>query len=71
MSRKQDSFYFETFIACAEDSCEAAYMIKNALKDFKPEELKEKLDELHKIEHRADEKKHRKMCIRDSGKGFL
>ncbi|HIR26680.1 MAG TPA: DUF47 domain-containing protein [Candidatus Choladousia intestinigallinarum] len=59
MSKKQDSFYFETFIACAEDSCEAAYMIKNALKDFRPDELRGKLDELHEIEHRADEKKHR------------
>lgn len=58
MAKKQDSFYFENFIACAEDSCEAAQMLKETLQDFNPEELKEKLDELHEIEHRADMKKH-------------
>lgn len=58
MAKKQDLFYFENFIACAEDSCEAAQMLKETLQDFNPEELKEKLDELHEIEHRADMKKH-------------
>ncbi|MCD8153941.1 MAG: DUF47 family protein [Clostridiales bacterium] len=58
MSRKQDAFYFDSFIACAELSCQAAYMLEKTISHFVPEDLRERLDEIHKIEHRADEKKH-------------
>lgn len=58
MSKKQDDFYFQNFIECVGFSCDAANMLKQILSDFKPEETKEKLDALHKIEHAADEKKH-------------
>ena len=55
MAKKQDSFYFDNFIACAEDSCKAAEMLKEALENFQPDSL---LDRLHEIEHSADIKKH-------------
>ncbi len=58
MAKKQDSFYFDNFVACAEDSCRAAQMLKAALENFKPENLKEQLDMIHEVEHSADAKKH-------------
>lgn len=58
MSRKQDTFYFDTFISCAEEACLAADLLKRTLSDFDPEETESKLEEIHTIEHRADEKKH-------------
>ena len=36
MAKKQDSFYFENFIACAEDSFLAAEMLKGTLEDSVP-----------------------------------
>lgn len=61
--KKQDTFYFETFTACAADACEAANMLKGVLENFKPDELSEKLDQIHEIEHRADVKKHEIMDV--------
>ena len=58
MAKKQDSFYFDNFVACAEDSCRAAQMLKETLEDFRPDELKGRLDRIHEIEHSADMKKH-------------
>ena len=58
MAKKQDSFYFDKFIACAEDSCRAAEMLKGTLEDFRTEGLQERLDRLHEIEHSEDMKKH-------------
>ena len=58
MSKKQDTFYFEHFIACAEDVCLAADLLKKTLEDYHPEEASGKLDEIHRIEHQADEKQH-------------
>ena len=58
MSKKQDSFYFENFCACAEYACQAAHCLEDALKNFDPQRLHDMLDGLHKVEHAADEKKH-------------
>lgn len=58
MAKKQDSFYFDNFIACAEDSCKAAEMLKEVLENFQPDSLQGRLDRLHEIEHSADIKKH-------------
>lgn len=58
MAKKQDSFYFDNFVACAEDSCRAAQMLKETLEEFDPGSLKEKLDLIHEIEHSGDAKKH-------------
>lgn len=58
MAKKQDSYYFETFIACAEDACTAAHMLKEALEDFMPDDLKSRLEKIHEVEHSADVKKH-------------
>ena len=58
MSKKQDDFYFQNFIECAGYSCQAAHLLKEILSDFKPEDTRLRLDELHNIEHEADVKKH-------------
>ena len=54
MSKKQDDFYFQNFIECAGYSCQAAHLLKEILSDFKPEDTRLRLDELHKIEHEPD-----------------
>lgn len=58
MSKKQDAFYFENFSACASYACEAAHYLEDVFKNFDPDHLHEMLDELHKVEHAADTKKH-------------
>ena len=61
MSKKQDAFYFENYISCAEYAVQAAQMLKDTLMNFKAKEMKKKLDEIHAIEHAADEKNHELM----------
>ena len=58
MAKKQDAFYFDNFIACAEDSCRAAEMLRGTLEDFHTDGLQATLEKLHEIEHSADMKKH-------------
>ncbi len=58
MSKKQDSFYFQNFISCAEYSCQAAHLLKETMSHFDVASLSQKLDEMHKVEHAADMKKH-------------
>ena len=58
MARKQDAYYFDNFIACAEESCHAASLLRKVLGDFKPQELEKYLEDIHEIENRADGKKH-------------
>ena len=58
MSKKQDAFYFNNFIECADCFCKAARLLEDVLSNFVPEELSQKLDEMHQIEHSADLKKH-------------
>ena len=58
MAKHQDSFYFDTFLACAEDACKAAHLLESTMREYHPESIREKLDEMHAIEHGADEKKH-------------
>ena len=58
MARKQDAYYFDNFIACAEESCHAASLLRKVLGDFRPQELEKYLGEIHEIENRADGKKH-------------
>ena len=39
MSKKQDDYYFDNFMKCAEYSCKAAYLLKEILTEFQPEEI--------------------------------
>ena len=58
MAKKQDLFYFDNFVACAEDSCRAAQMLKHTLENYNPDNLKKQLEVIHKVENDADLKKH-------------
>ena len=63
MSKKNDQYYFDNFIDCVEYSCHAARLLEENLLDYKAGRLKERLDELHQIEHGADQKKHEMMGV--------
>ena len=63
MSKKQDAYYFENFCACADCACQAAHLLHAWLQDFDPEHIHEKLDEMHAVEHAADEKKHEMLNV--------
>ena len=54
MSKKQDDYYFDNFMKCAEYSCKAAYLLKEILTEFQPEEISKKMEEIHEIERQAD-----------------
>ena len=58
MAKKGDQLYYEAFVKCAEDGCKAAELLHNTLKNFDSTTLEQRLDEMHAIEHGADEKKH-------------
>ncbi len=58
MARKQDSFYFDNFVACVEHACKAADILDTTLRTFSPDTLAPKLEDIHKEEHAADCKKH-------------
>ena len=49
MSKKQDDYYFDNFMKCAEYSCKAAYLLKEILTEFQPEEISKKMEEIHEI----------------------
>ncbi len=61
MARKQNYDYYAVFIKLAEYSCTAAGIIYETLRNFDPDELPQKLEVIHKIEHTADEQKHELM----------
>ena len=58
MANKANRFYFENFIQAAEHSCNAARYLLQCMEDYHPENIKEMLTEMHKLEHAGDEKKH-------------
>ncbi len=58
MSKKQDTYYFENFIACAELSTHAAKLLATIMKNFDESKLQNYLDAMHGFENAADMKKH-------------
>ena len=56
MGKKQDAYYFSTFVACADDACRAAHLLRDVLENFKPETVEAQLEKLHEIEHSGDMK---------------
>ena len=66
MSKKSDSYYFQNFIECVECGCQAAKMLEDNLNHFDTGLLQDKLDELHRIEHDADKKKHEMILLSQS-----
>ena len=58
MSKKQDDYYFDNFMKCAEYACKEAYLLKEVLTDFRPDEISKRMDEVHEIERQADTQRH-------------
>lgn len=63
MSKKSDSYYFQSFIECVECGCKAARMLEDNLTHFDAAVLPQRLEEMHAIEHEADVKKHEMMGV--------
>ncbi len=55
---KGDKFYFENFAASTELSKKAALYLVECLENYDPQNIEKMLEEMHKIEHSADIKKH-------------
>ena len=63
MSKKQDEFFFNNFIECADYACKAAHLLEDVMDNFDPDALPARLDEMHELEHAADECKHKMIDV--------
>lgn len=59
--KKKEEFYFKNLCACGEYSYEAATYLLETMESFDKKEIKKRLDRLHELENKADEKKHKMM----------
>lgn len=55
---KKDNLYFQNFAECADMACDMATKLDDFLTHYGTEKLEKGAEEIHAIEHRADEKKH-------------
>lgn len=58
MAYMRGNDYFKMFLELIDFSCKAAAELRNVLRDFRESEMEQRLEELHRIEHMADKKKH-------------
>ena len=58
MARKADSFYFDNFNACAENNCRAARLLEQVMREYDPDGLQARIDEMHELEQAGDELRH-------------
>lgn len=57
--RKKDNYYFDTFVELVEYSCKAADLLNQIMINYDAEHIKKKMEEMHMIEHSADEARHK------------
>lgn len=55
---KRDTYYFDSFISQCKFSCDLAARTSELLHNYKHDEIKDNLIELHGIEHAADQVQH-------------
>ena len=55
---KADRFYFENFLAAADCCCDAAQYLQECLRSYDYANIKEMLEKMHALEHKADGVKH-------------
>ena len=58
MARVKDSYYFETFVECADYSLQAAKLLKEIMTDYDSTMIGENTKKIHFIEHQGDQVKH-------------
>ncbi len=63
MAKKQDAFYFDTFVASVDYACQAAAILNDTLHNYHPENLLRQMEEIHAVEHAADGNKHKLMEV--------
>lgn len=59
MARKNDAFYFDCFDQSAEYASRAVQLLAEVMHDYRPDELLERMSQMHAIEQEADEVRHR------------
>ncbi|MDP4153820.1 MAG: DUF47 family protein [Bacillota bacterium] len=57
MAIKKD-YYFDSFVNMADYCCRASELLNSIIVNFKPDDLKNKMKEMHDIEHEADTVRH-------------
>lgn len=58
---KKDDYYYNSFVRLVEYACEASKMLIDIMADYHPEQLEQKMEAMHKIEHDCDIEKHNMM----------
>lgn len=58
MARKKDVNYFDAFVELAGYSCQAADLLNETIINYHAEELKDKMEKMHAIEHSGDKARH-------------
>lgn len=58
MARKNDAFYFEGFSQSAQCACQAVKLLSDVMHDYDPDQLRDRMDDMHRIEQAADEIRH-------------
>jgi uncharacterized protein Yka (UPF0111/DUF47 family) len=63
MAKKNNDFYFKSFVECATLALEGARLLEDVVHNFDPRTIPEKIDKMHEIEHAADVKKHETLNV--------
>ncbi|MBS6948620.1 MAG: DUF47 family protein [Bifidobacterium scardovii] len=61
MARKNDAFYFDGFRDSAGKALKAARLLSDVMHDYDPAHLRERMEQMHRIEQSADEIRHHMM----------
>ncbi|MEA5049650.1 MAG: DUF47 family protein [Eubacteriales bacterium] len=58
MKKQHTNDYFEGFVVGMESACKAAEYLVDLIEHFDPDMLEDQVEEIHRIEHEADNNKH-------------
>lgn len=61
MKKQRTNDYFEGFVIGMDSACKAAEYLEDLIEHFDPKTLEDQVEEIHKIEHAADDNKHELM----------
>lgn len=61
MAKKNHNYYFDTFVKGVSYACDAAALLSACFDNYDPAHLRERIEEMHNIEHTADGVKHEMM----------
>ena len=69
MAKQRTNEYFEGFVSGMESACKAAEYLEDLVQHYDPARLDVQVEEIHRIEHEADENKH--MLMQKLAKEFI